>query len=99
MDINSTDFAKFLNDFTEKKYKMLREKEKQEEYGNVSAWDAIITGFSGNLISVHLIGETTVIPDLKNKSGVTNLVIGDEVYLFSISSLSNAFVAVAKNKP
>lgn len=98
MDINTTEFAQFLNHLIEQKSKIIIQQE-LNRYGNLRAWDAIIQTVSGNTASVKLIGDDTTIIGVKNKSGVTNLVAGDEVYLHSISSLSNAYIAVAKNKP
>ena len=98
MDINSIEFAQFINNLIDQKARTTA-KEESQKYGNVRAWDAVITSVSGNTANVHLVGEETIITGLKNKSGVTNLASGDEVYLFSLSSLSNAYIAVAKNKP
>jgi len=97
MDLNSPEFAQFLDKLIDQKVS-IKVEQKLKEYGNVRAWDSIIVSVSGNTASVKLIGESTIIPNIKNKSGVV-LVAGDEVYLFSLSSLTNAFIAVAKNKP
>jgi len=97
VDICSTEFGTFLNNLIEKKAKEIVQQE-MKKYGNLRAWDSIVTSVNGNLINVHLIGDLTEITGLKNKTSQT-LAIGDEVYLYSLSSLSNAYVAVAKNKP
>ena len=71
-------------------------KRENQKYGNVKGWDAIVDSVNiDDTVNVTLPGEAEIIPNLKNKTDKT-LVANDEVYLFSISSLSNAFIGIAK---
>jgi len=97
MDINTKEFGTFIDNLIEQRARAIVQ-EQMKKYGNLRAWDGIVSEINGNLVSVKLIGDDIPITGLKNKSGQT-LIVGDEVYLHSISSLNNAYVAIAKNKP
>lgn len=95
MDINSSEFANFLDNIIEQKVQKII-KEKLNDYGIMKGWSAKVNVINGDgTINVTLAGDTTIIPNLKNKSNVT-LSVNDEVFLFSISSLSNAFIGIKK---
>lgn len=98
MQLNE-EFAKFLDNYIEQKVRLIIQSE-MNKYGNWRGWGATIdsVNLDGTINVIIDEEETEVISNLKNKSGQT-LIANDEVYLSSISNLSNAFVSVAKNKP
>jgi len=98
MNINSKEFARFLDEAIEQKTKAVIKRELASS-GLVKAWVATVVSVAGNLITVKVPNDAVNTITKKNKTGQV-LVAGDEVYLFSPSGdLTNAFVAVAKNKP
>jgi len=97
IDIEAPEFAQFLDKLIDQKARAIVQQELQK-YGVLHVWDAIVTSVSGNTASVKLIGESKIIPDLKNKTNQV-LVAGDEVQLHSPSSLTNAYIGIAKHKP
>lgn len=97
IDFNSPEFARFLNDIIEKKVNQIVE-QRMKKYGVMHGWSAIVSSVNTDgTVNVYLAGDksTNIIPNLKNKSNTT-LSANDEVFLFSISSLTNAFVGVKK---
>ncbi len=99
MDINSPEFANFLDKIIERKFESLFDESRLRQYGIMRGFPATVTSVSGSTASVTLAGDSTnIIPNLKNKTNQT-LVAGDEVFLFTTSTLSNAFIGVCKNKP
>jgi len=95
MDINSTEFAQFLNNIIEQKVKKIVQS-KLLEYGIMKGYSAIVSSVNpDSTVNIKLAGDTVVIPSLKNKSNEV-LIANDEVFLFSISSLSNAFIGIKK---
>jgi len=95
MDINSTLFAQFLNNIIEQKVKKIVQS-KLLEYGIMKGYSAIVSSVNpDSTVNIKLAGDTVVIPSLKNKSNEV-LIANDEVFLFSISSLSNAFIGIKK---
>jgi len=94
--LNSPEFASFLNSIIEKKIKTIVKNE-MEKFGNFRGWVATVDSINLDLTAnVKLAGDSaTIIPNLKNKSGEV-LIAGDEVYLCSISSLSNAYISIKK---
>jgi len=72
-------------------------KEEMNKYGIMKGWSAKVSSVNGDgTVNVKLsTDDINVIPNIKNKSGVS-LVQNDEVFLFSISSLKNAFIGVKK---
>lgn len=96
MGINSSkDFNEFLNSMIEQKVdKAVREK--LNKYGTMRGFYAKVSSVNGDdTVNVTLAGDTTIIPSLLNKSNQT-LIANDEVILFSVSNLTDAFVAVKK---
>jgi len=92
---NSKDFSELLGNIIEQKIQKVV-KEEMNKSGNMRGFAAKVSSVNGNgTVNVILAGETTIIPNLKNKTNQT-LVANDEVFLFSISNLSNAFVGIKK---
>jgi len=95
MDLNSSEFAQWFNKIIEQKVQKIVS-QKLAEYGVMKGYSAIVSSVNPNLtVNVTLAGDTTIIPSLKNKTGVT-LIAGDEVFLHSISSLSNSYIGIKK---
>jgi len=96
MDLNSSEFAQFLDKLIEKKARQIIQAE-YAKFGNLKGWVATIVGVAGDnsTADVQRIGESVTIPSLLNKTGVT-LLIGDEVELHSLSSLSNSYIGIKK---
>jgi hypothetical protein len=98
MDINSKEFAQFLDRIIEEKVKLILERELNKN-NLVRAWVATVVSVSGINITVKLPGDDTHTITKKNRTGQT-LAANDEVYLLSpTGDLNNAYVAIAKNKP
>lgn len=98
MQLNDTEFSRFLNNIIETKVKSII-KIFLQKFGIMKGWSATVVEVNvDETIDVQIAGDsTTTILNLKNKSGVS-LSAGDEVELHSISSLSNAYVAICKTK-
>ena len=95
MDLDSVEFAQFLNNIIEQKVKKIVQS-KLLEYGIMKGYSAIVSSVNpDSTVNIKLAGDTVVIPSLKNKSNEV-LIANDEVFLFSISSLSNAFIGIKK---
>jgi hypothetical protein len=93
MDINTTEFANLIDEIVEQKVKKIV-KQELNSFGNVRGRPATVESVNLDAtINVQLPGETVVISNLKNKTGEV-LATGSEVYLHSLSGLTNAYVAV-----
>ncbi len=98
MDINSHEFANYLDKIIEQKVQQLVNAA-LNRFGIMHGWVGKVVAVNANgTVNVQLFTGATspsTIPNLLNKSGVT-LNVNDEVELHSISSLINAYVAVKK---
>jgi hypothetical protein len=99
MNINSQDFARFINDIIDIKINKMLDG-KLRELGYVKAWVAVVVNVVGSTADVQLATDSGVgrpiITGLKNKTGVV-LNIGDEVYLYSPQSvLTSSYIAIKK---
>lgn len=97
IDLNSAEFARILNTIIEQKVNQIVD-QRMKKYGVMHGWSAIVSSVnSDGTANVYLAGDltTNIIPNLKNKSNAT-LSVNDEVFLFSISSLTNAFIGIKK---
>jgi len=98
MDINSKEFAQFLDRVIEEKVSLMIEREIRKR-NLVRGWVATVISVAGINITVKLPGDDVNTIVKKNRTGQT-LVGGDEVYLLSpTGDLNNAYVAVCKTKP
>jgi hypothetical protein len=97
MNINSSEFARFLDNILQVKFNEMFEKKIIQE-GYVKSWTAKVVNVGVGTADVVLPGDAVnVITNLKNKTGVA-LNINDEVYLFSpYSVLTSAYIAVKKS--
>lgn len=95
MELSNSDL-KALDKYIEQKVQKII-KEELNKYGNMHGWSAKVSSVNGDgTVNVKLSSDNiNIIPSLKNKTGVT-LVANDEVFLYSISSLSNAYVGIKK---
>lgn len=96
MDLNSPEFAHFLNEMI--KNRVQKEvKEELSKFGIVRGWSAKVSSVNGDgTVNVTLATDSVnIIPNLKNKSGVA-LIANDEVELRSMSSLNSAYVGIKK---
>jgi len=86
----------FLDKYIEKKARQIFQAE-YSKFGNLKGWVAKLVAVSvdNTTADVQLIGESVIISSLLNKTGAT-LLIGDEVELHSLSSLSNAYISIKK---
>jgi len=99
MDINSQQFARFINDIIDTRINKILE-QRIVEMGYIKSWIAIVTNVGVGTADVQLASDAGVgrpiITGLKNKTGVV-LNIGDEVYLFSPQSvLTSSYIAIKK---
>ena len=95
MDIDSTEFANFIDEIVEQKVKKIV-KQELNSFGNLRGWVATVESINlDTTVNVQLPSETTIISNLKNKTGVV-LSPSDEVELHSLSGLTNAYVAIKK---
>lgn len=87
---------KGLDKYIEKKVKKIVQEE-LDKYGIMKGWSAKVSSVNvDETVNVTLATDSAkIIPNLKNKSGIA-LVENNEVFLFSISSLSNAFIGIKK---
>lgn len=73
-------------------------RQEMDKFGNMRGWSATVVSVNPDgTCNVQMPGDTTVISSLKNKTRVV-LSAGDEVELHSISTLSSAYIGIAKNK-
>ena len=99
MELNSQEFARFINDIIDIRINKILEK-RIAELGYLKTWAAKVVNVSGATADVQLATDAglgrPVITGLKNKTGVT-LSIGDEVYLYSPQSvLTSSYIAIKK---
>lgn len=93
MDINTTEFANFINTIVEEKTKKIID-QKLNSFGIIKGWVATVESVNpDSTINVQLPNSTEIMSNLINKSGEV-LIATDEVELHSISTLSNAYVAI-----
>jgi hypothetical protein len=88
----------FLDRYIEQKVIKIVKEIKKSDYGNMQGWDAKVSSVNGDgTVNAILTIDPTqkVIPNLKNNSGKT-LIANDNVYLYSISTLKNAFIGCKK---
>ena len=95
MILNDTDIVKAIEYYVERTTRRIF-REEFKKLGALCTYSAIVESVNADgTVNVKLPMEEEVIQNLKNKTNQT-LSAGDEVYLYSIRSLSNAFVGVAK---
>ena len=96
MDINSIEFAQLLDETIEKKVNKIVNETLNNKFGIMKGWSGKVSNInSDGTVDVIIVGQKNPITNLKNKSGQI-LNISDEVFLYSISSLSNAYVGTVK---
>jgi hypothetical protein len=99
MNINSDDFARFINDMIDVRINKILEK-RIVELGYIKSWAAKVVNVGVGTADVQLSTDSGVgrpiITGLKNKTGVA-LTIGDDVYLYSPQSvLTSCYIAIKK---